>query len=393
MVGDSQARLLLDLLATASEPDARAIGAIDEAGWLQIEAWAALHRLGPLLHARQHGNPAIPLRLREVWRDAHRHYALTAMAQQADLANCVALLETHGFSPVALKGAFLARYAYPAAALRPMRDIDLLLPLEQVLPAFRLLLEAQYKMDSEPKAALEDIVRLELHMPPVLMPRGSVLELHARISELDGKLEYATPAGNEALLLSRTITRDGLRYPCPQDMLAHLIVHAVYGHRLDCGPLVLSDIHFLALTHPIDWPMFWDTARAGGWERGARLMIELARRFHGCEALPVLPQEPAAPSEPLIAVSCKLLLQDYVSKKPARFLATILTGGFSTLLKRASGRVTGEGEETLTLDRTSEGGRISWALQQCRQLWSDLSDPAVRQQARELAHFKRWLHL
>ena len=393
MVGDSQARLLLDLLATASEPDARAIGAIDEAGWLQIEAWAALHRLGPLLHARHRANPAIPLRLREVWRDAHRHYALTAMAQQADLANCVALLETHGFSPVALKGAFLARYAYPAAALRPMRDIDLLLPQEQVLPAFRLLLEAQYEMDSQPKTALEDIVRLELHMPPVSMARGSVLELHARISELDGKLEYATPAGNEALLLSRTITRDGLRYPCPQDMLAHLIVHAVYGHRLDCGPLVLSDIHFLALTHTIDWPMFWDTARAGGWERGARLMIELARRFHGCEALPVLPQEPAAPSEQLIAVSCKLLLQDYVAKKPARFLATILTGGFSTLMKRASGRVTGEGEETLTLDRTSEGGRISWALQQCRQLWSDLSDPAVRQQARELAHFKRWLHL
>lgn len=393
MAGDSRARLLLDLLATATGPDASDIAAVDAAGWLQIEAWAALHRLGPLIHARHHCNPAIPPRLREAWRDAHRHYAMAAMAQQADLADCVLLLEAHGFSPVALKGAFLARYAYPAPALRPMRDIDLLLPPEQVLPAFRLLLEAQYKMDSQPKAALEDIVRLELHMPPVSMPRGSVLELHARISELDGKLEYATPAGNEALLLSRTIARDGIRYPCPQDMLAHLIVHAVYGHRLDCGPLVLSDIHYLALAHPIDWPMFWDAARAGGWQRGARLVIELARRFHGCEALPVMPQEPAAPSEKLIAVSCNLLLQDYVAKKPARFLATILTGGFSTLLKRASGRVTGEGERTLTLDRTSDGGKISWALQQCRQLWNDLSDPAVRQQARELARFKRWLHL
>jgi hypothetical protein len=385
--------VLLQLIATARQADPADLATLDEAGWAQLGALAALHRLEPLLHDRQRDNPAIPLALAMQWQQAHRQAAMIALVQQADLVDCVALLEAHGFRPVALKGAFLARHAYPAMALRPMRDLDLLLPPDQVLAAFAVLQEAGYRLFSEPTAPLEDLVRLELHMPPMAMLRGSVLELHARISELDGKLEYATPAGNEELLLTRAITLDGLRYPCPQDMLAHLIVHAVYGHRLDCGPVVLSDVYFLATTHAIDWPAFWQTAKIGGWASGARLVIELVRRFHGAESIPVAAGEPAAPAERLIEVACKLLLQDYTAKKPARFLASIMTGDFATVFKRISGRVTAVGEETLQIDRSRQGGRLGWALGQASEMWGNLTDPAIRQQARQLAQFKRWLQL
>ena len=69
--------------------------------------------------------------------------------------------------------------------------------------------------------------------------------------------------------------------PASQDLLAHLMVLALYGHRLDCGPLVLADIHFLLATREIDWGNFLGKAATQGWERGAALLLTLTARHFG----------------------------------------------------------------------------------------------------------------
>lgn len=381
-------RVLLDLVGTVQSPD---LGALAPQDWAALSQMAQLHRLGPLLH-HTHGKTAgVPEQVRAEWLDSYRAARLAAMALDADLTDCVALLETNGFTPVALKGAFLARHAYPDPALRPMRDLDLLLPREQVLPAYRLLLASRYVQPDAAKIPLEEVARLEQHMPALMMPRGSVLELHTRVSELTGRLEYATPHGNEAALIARSVVVDGVRYPEPTDMLAHLVTHAVYGHRFDCGPLLLSDVRYLVARHAIDWQRFWADAHSGKWERGAALVIALVRAYHGADAVPASTDEPSPPDPQTLDLARDLLLQDYQAKKFARFAATILTGGWRYVLRRSTGDVSAEGEQATRIDRSAEGGRLRWAGRQLVALWHELRDPAVREQVRQLAQFRRWI--
>jgi hypothetical protein len=292
---------------------------------------------------------------------------------------------------VALKGSYLAAHAYPEAALRPRRDLDLLVPDERVLEAFAVLRDGGCTMLGEPAIPLEDVARLEVHMPALATPRGTVIELHARLSEPDGKLEYAMPELDAAAVLARVRRVDGVPYPASADLLDHLVIHAIYGHRLDCGPLLLSDIRYLAAGDAIDWPAFWARAKQGGWDAGARLVVELVRRYHGDSAVPAAAGEPAAPPDAVLRMAGQLILQDFTTKKFARFLATLATGGLGTVYARVTGRVRSAGEAALVIDRGAQGGRLRWALGQAGALLRDLTNPAIRRQSRDLAQFKRWL--
>jgi hypothetical protein len=41
-------------------------------------------------------------------------------------------------------------------------------------------------------------------------------------------------------------------------MLAHLIIHSVCDHWLDCSPLLLADIACLLHAEPVEWaPVDW----------------------------------------------------------------------------------------------------------------------------------------
>ena len=381
-------RVLLDLVGTETNPD---LEPLTEHDWTALNRIAGLHRLEVLLHAMHQQSPAIPAEIAAQWFIAHRRGAMEVMVWQSELAETFAKLEAAGYAPVALKGAWLAAYAYPEPVQRPLRDIDLLLPADQVLPAWRMLVEDGCVPIQHSKLSLEDHARLEQHMPPLTLPRGTVLELHSRISELSGRLEYATPAGNEAELLARAVTIDGIRYPEPTDMLAHLVIHAVYGHRLDCGPLLLSDVYFLIKRHPVDWARFWQAANTGKWAAGAALVFALVRAAHGAKAVPDDPAEPEPPSPDMLALAQDLLVQDYEAKTYARLAAALATGGFGYAWRRLTGRVAGGAESTVLIDRKAEGGRIGWAVSRIGAMARDLANPEVRAEARRLARFRRWL--
>lgn len=384
-------RLLLDLLASEREPDIASLAELSETGWAELASLAKLHRLEPQLYAQHRMAEFVPAALVARWREAHRRSALVAMAQAADLDETCGLLAAQGFAPLALKGAFLAHHCYPEAAQRPMRDIDLLVPEDQVLAAYQCLISAGYRPLEESKIGLADHARLEQHLPPLACPRGTVLELHMRLSERDGRLEYATPDGDEAGVIARAVTIGGIRYPAPTDMLAHLVTHAVYGHRFDCGPLLLGDVRWLAGCHPVDWGAFWDRAHRQQWSGGARLVIELVRSYHGRAIVPHHPAEPAEPDPGLVDLARDLLVQDHTAKGFARILATIRAGGWAYLGRRLSGTVVGDAEAPVTIERGRDGGRIAWTLRQLGTAAREFARAPVRRQARDLARFQSWL--
>lgn len=379
-------RFLLDLVGTAGPPD---LTLPDQNDWAALDRMAAQHRLQPLLHSLHRERAEIPTAIRSSWQAAHRTSALQALVQQAELAETCALLESKGFAPIALKGAWLGRHAYGEAAQRPMRDLDLLAPKTVAMEAFKILLDAGYRQAKPAEMALADIVRLDKHMPPLIAPRGTRVELHHRLWELDGRLDHASP---EQDATPATITdRDGIRFLAPQDQLTHLIVHAVYSHRLDCGPLVLSDIDLLIRKEKIDWQRFWSDALQQGWREGARLMLELVAQYRPGAPVDLALDSGAPVPATLLGAAPDLLLQDMDRRVSAGLAATALKGGRTALISRILARRSAAGSNITTRAMEGSGEMLGWAGSRLLRSLRDLSRRDVRQQSRHLAALSTWL--
>ncbi len=383
--------LLLDLLGTTSCPDEGRLGAMKAEDWAQLQTMAALHRLGPLLHSRHKSNEAIPPDVRQAWQDAYRAAAMTSMAIGAELNECARLLETGGFAPVALKGAYLAKHSYPEPAQRPLRDIDFLLPQESILDAYRFLLAAGYSSTVDEARSLDDIIRFAKHLPTVIAPRGTPIELHHRLSRPDDSLGHRSPEGLETAVLANVRSSDGLRFPSPQDQMAHLIIHACYDHRLDCGPLVISDIYYLQRSDPIDWTALWSRAGEGGWTSGARLIVELVRIHYGQDAIPQCPNEPERPPPDILDLAAELLLQSLDARTGAKFAASLGKAGPLAMLWRFFGQTDRSGGTVIERSLAEKFRLLGRAIVRLGQAARELSSASTRQQSRQLADFSDWL--
>ncbi len=379
-------RVLLELVGTAAIPDVSVLTAAD---WNELDRIASEHRLQPLLHAQHRANAAIPAGIATGWQAAHRVAALTAMVQQAELVDACAILETFGFEPIALKGAWLTAHAYPDPAQRPMRDLDLLVAPEVIIPAFEALLAAGYVQAAPTDMTLTEIVRIDKHMPPLVALRGTLIELHQHLWERDGRLDHASPLADEAALRNRAmICADGLRFLAPQDLLAHLIVHAVYSHRLDCGPLILADIDLLLRAAPIDWPRFWADANAQGWREGARLLLDLTAQYRPGAAID-FDADPGDPTPAdLLAAAPDLLLQELETRQSAGLAAATLKHGPARLVQRIAGKRQVAGEAAVAAQTSS---KLGWAGSRTLRTLRDLSHGDVRRQSRQLAALSKWL--
>ena len=378
--------LLLELAGTAQRPDLSGLTAAD---WAALGRMAAQHRIEPLLHRRWHDAPDIPEATAASWQAAHRQASLLGMVQRAELREKVSLLEAAGFTPIALKGAWLAWQAYPEPGLRPLRDIDLLLPPDQVLAAMACLESHGYQRDPEAEMSPEECVRLDKHLPVLIAPRGTAVELHLRLWELNQRLDHGLPERSEEAVFARAERgADGIAYPAAEDMLAHLVIHALYSHRLDCGPLILSDLAFLAAARPLDWDTVWTRAEAEGWRDGLRLLLDLVRQYR--PEAPVDLRGETTPAE-LRATAVQLLLQDLDTRKSAGLAAATLKDGPAKLLRRLRGVNAAEGEATVQRKMATDGGRIGWATDRAKRTLRDLVNADVRRQSRQLAAISRWL--
>lgn len=377
-------RALFDLCGTLRIPD---LTKLDQADWAKLDALAAAAHLQPLLHVQHRGNPAVPAAIAAAWEAAYRTAAMIAMARDADLRHAFDLLEHAGLAPIALKGAWLARHAYPEPAQRPMLDVDLLLAPDTALKAWDLLQRQGYGQALDGAIPIERALAQDKHLPPLISPHGTLFELHQRLWELPGRLDHASPPCQDEAIRARAVLVDGLRYPCGEDMLVHLIVHAAYSHRLDCGPRVLVDIDMLLRHVTIDWAGFWKRSRTEGWRDGARLVLELVV-LNRAGAEIDFTADTGKPVPPAVRDGAiDLLLIDPARRASAGVGASTIKGGFAALLGRALRR-----RGTDDRGRLADGPPISasWAAGRLAKVGRDLAAPDVRRQAVNLARLSAW---
>ncbi len=105
------------------------------------------HRLRPMLHWRFE---QVPQRLelpKEIVEDLATDFANATrygLLVQRELLRAHRILEAAAIPHMFLKGAFLAFFCYPNPALRPLRDLDILVPETMAVQALEILRDAGY---------------------------------------------------------------------------------------------------------------------------------------------------------------------------------------------------------------------------------------------------------
>lgn len=160
------------------------------------------------------------------------------------------ILSQHGIPHLFLKGIPLALASYPTAALRPVRDIDILVQPGDLARAFALLKRQGGGID---RYAQQDhaIDPAQKHCTPIWSPSRVIpVELHDKLAGEAGPLSPQAEADFTKAVWADTGTfRVGAQeLPCPGPtmMFLHLVIHALYDHELNNGPLFVTDlIHLL----------------------------------------------------------------------------------------------------------------------------------------------------
>ena len=270
------------LLATLRQDAASVVDGLQAHEWHAVAAVAARHGMLPLLRHRLQERGVAPLAPAAVRRQldaAHTLGTLRAEAWRRQLCELLAALQAREVPVILLKGAFLATHAYPAAALRPMGDLDLLVRADMLERSMDAIADAGYtRPDADDWAAYRD----HRHPPPLTRPGRLPVELHVTIEpcappfvlpldDLWARAHSAPTCGLPALALS------------PEDLLLHLATHMGRSHLLGAS---LARVYDLAVWTErfgdvADWDAVVRRAIESGTQRFVSTALGLTQRLLG----------------------------------------------------------------------------------------------------------------
>ncbi len=282
---------------------------------------ASQHRLRPMLHwqlGQAHQSLRLPTDVTAALTATWRASAVRSLKLQRELLLTHQILADAGIRHMALKGAALAWHAYPHPALRPMRDLDILVPADDALRAFDTLLKAGLSRTPSSRGHPAAMLQWHRHLPALRSPSGTVtVELHSRLSGhgQEGTRTVDVSHSDSFWARGTTLPMAGASLPVtsPTDLLLHLIVHAVYDHEFNNGPVLLGDLAFLLDRQAIDWHLFWVLAEQGGHTRGCVLALSVMQLYWGAQPIDWQGNEPS-PEDGSAAqadLAAHLMLRDF----------------------------------------------------------------------------------
>jgi hypothetical protein len=191
-------------------------------------------------------------------------------------------LQEQGVEVMIFKGASLALKYYSGLPLRPMGDIDILVPAHQYDLANAILLKSGWKYRHS-----EETRRQVDHSTDYVNATGQGFDLHIR------SLLEVHDAGfdNELFLRASSFDWRGASFlmPSPEDEVLIVIVNAMREWDL-IKLLWVQDLALIIECNPtLEWSMLWKRAEAYGLEKMVFHGIHIATNVRGLELLyPIL---------------------------------------------------------------------------------------------------------
>ena len=403
--------LLLDLISPNRAVTQAHIDALAEPDWQALLTMVGQHRLGPLLHwqlAQAHTALRLPPEITATLAAVYKQSAFRNLTLQRELLLVNKILNQASIPCIALKGAYLASYVYPHLALRPLRDLDILVQRASLLVAYQSLIAAGLARIDSYQGMPDAATLLKKHLPPLRSVSGQVtVELHGRLFDPSDDTALNVDLSDEPSFWERStkaaLAHQTIAYESPTDLLLHLVVHAVYEHHFNNGPLTLSDLAFLINTHAIDWPLFWDMARARGQTRGCRLLLKLTQRYWRVESISWEADcEDHSVSDAVLDIAAQLMLCDVHASSYVKLNAELASGKTSTRATRVVWRKIFPSKTYIAAAHPVSPANwtvyIGYWMEWRRLLTNWLAafrytrrKPHVQQDIRHMAAFKHWL--
>jgi hypothetical protein len=217
---------------------------------------------------------------------ARRLTAVHNLLLRHELGKILEALRQSGIPALALKGIVLAYTNYLDPSLRPMSDLDLLVPPGKREEAVLILRTLGYEYPEGVLARHRDpnrrLSQVKEFAPPLQLRASAVLV------EIHSQLECSEPLFPMPVqeFWSRSILVDlkGLtvRTLCPEDFLFHLCLHQSCWHRFNKGLLPLVDLKLLLdLRRDWNWAGIAERSLRGGCATWMYLTLEVARDLVG----------------------------------------------------------------------------------------------------------------
>ena len=264
--------------------------------WLPLVERAIDERVAPLLHRKLAGEPSIPPELRfRLQRELYRSGALNELLYR-ELGRLLESAERAGLRPpVVLKGGALAACLYEEIALRPMSDIDLLVPERD----FAAWIETCRCLGFEPPSPeMVPGLAAHVHYQQALVNERATFELHFRL--VGGRSDWRAPEPEWFRERTEPIEIPigaGGRQALRLDATAHLLyacAHALLQHGAAQAPLIwIYDLHEVVTRwrDRIDWRELIQSAKAFQWSGALSGGLALARELFGTELPSVVDEE------------------------------------------------------------------------------------------------------
>lgn len=223
--------------------------------WDQVLRLATWNRLSALLRSGLRGAGAyeqVPEAVRHRLTTAYHVGVAKDAARRRHLDDVLLRLDAEGIPAMLLKGAALAETVYREPGLRPMGDVDILVPDDDAERAHRALQDMGHvALSAHPE-------QHHHHLPPLETPDGLVIfELHRSLMpprfplQLDAARFWHRARSVDAPAPAHLL-------PAPEDLLLHVCVHFAQDRvRESEGALgQLCDIARLVRATDLDWDTF-----------------------------------------------------------------------------------------------------------------------------------------
>ncbi|MBE0621753.1 MAG: nucleotidyltransferase family protein [Burkholderiales bacterium] len=246
--------------------------------WGETLALALRHGVAPLLHrALQSGGALarLPNQVRARLEEERRATALDNLRNLGQFQRIAQALRERDIPVIALKGLHLAELVYRDISLRPMSDLDVLVPSAQVEHAIAALLAMEFELiRGLPNGYDIGLTHRRL---------GILVEVHWALGRPS---EAYTPPVEEIWRLAlptRLADADAL-VMSPEFLLLHVCTHLAHHHLFAFDLRALCDIAEIVGAHPaLDWSFVIDQCSRNGGGRGVAAALRLARDHVGAK--------------------------------------------------------------------------------------------------------------
>ncbi len=258
--------------------------------WPQLVDVALQHNLGPMLlwAVSKQGIDATDDPLWKPLVMARNQTAINYMLASTTQAKIQSAFDAAGIPCVWLKGIALAPTIYPAPELRPMVDVDVLVPYKLRKDALAIAESAGYR--AAHNTLFDGTEDLKHHY----CLRGNAsnavqLELHFRLLDMADKLLNVDQL--DWFWAQTQVVQDrGRAYRCllPEAHVLYLSAHALLQHgEADFQLLRYCDLHFLIMRSPaFDWQKMVEHAIVLGWTYVIARALTITRSYFATELPP-----------------------------------------------------------------------------------------------------------